>query len=351
MENESIPHSRPLISDSDVNAVASVVRSGQLAQGPAVQRFEEKIARFIGKKYSAATSSGTTALHLALLALDVSENDEVIIPSFVCLAVLNAVNYTRATPIIVDIEPLTFNISVSAVQKAITKKTKAIIVPHMFGYPAEIDKLAQLNIPIIEDCAQALGAENQRQKVGSFGLLSVFSFYATKVIASGEGGMVLSDSEDLISRIKKRRDYDKRNEYILSYNYKMTDIQAALGIQQFSSLGQFIRRRKEIAAQYLREFKNLGITLPLQKDGYEHIYYRFVISTKDDASDYIKRLHEKKIMCQPPVHTPLHIYRNLTGFPQATEAWRKTISIPLYPSLTEHEVERIIKAVQEVFSD
>jgi len=350
MENEIIPHSRPLISDTDVNAVASVVRSGQLAQGTTVQEFEEKITRFIGKKYSAATSSGTTALHLALLALDVSENDEVIIPSFVCSAVLNAVNYTRATPIVVDIEPLTFNISVSAVQKAVTKNTKAIIVPHMFGSPAEIDKLAQLNIPIIEDCAQALGAEYQRQKVGNLGLLSVFSFYATKVIASGEGGMVLSDSEDFILKIKDLKDYDNKNTYVLRYNYKMTDIQAALGIQQFSSLGQFIRRRKEIAAQYLGEFKNLGITLPHRKDGYEHIYYRFVVSTKDDASGYIKKLQEKKIMCQPPVHTPLHIYLNLTDFPNATEAWRKTISIPLYPSLTEHEVERIIKAVKEVFS-
>jgi len=286
---------------------------------------------------------------LALLALNIKEKDEVIIPSFVCSAVLNAVNFTGATPVIVDIEPLTYNISVDAVRRAITKKTKAIIVPHMFGCPAELDKLSEGDIPIIEDCAQAVGATYKGQQAGSLGFLSVFSFYATKVMACGEGGMALSDSEDMISKIKDLREYDNKDNYLLRYNYKMTDIQASLGLSQLSSLERFITRRKEIASRYFQEFKNCDFSLPIWKEGKEHIYYRFVIKTNDDVSDYLEKFQQKGVMCRRPVYKPLHIYLNLPGFPQATEAWQKAISIPLYPSLTEEEIEKIIGAVKEIF--
>jgi len=349
MDNEIIPHSRPLITDSDIKAVTETLKSGQLSQGPEVEKFEGNLADFIGKKEASAVSSGSAALHLALLALDIKENDEVIIPSFVCSAVLNAVNYTGATAVVVDIEPLTFNISVEAAKRAITGKTKAIIVPHMFGCPAEIDELSELGIPIIEDCAQAIGANFKGQKAGSFGLLSVFSFYATKVLATAEGGLVLSDSEDLISRIRDLRDYDNKDDYILRYNYKMTDIQASLGLSQLSFLERFIRRRREIAAHYFEEFKDCNLSLPVWKEGKDHIYYRFIIKTKDDASEYLEKLEQKKVICRLPVYIPLHIYLNLSGFPQTMEAWQKTISIPLYPSLTEKEIEKIIATVREIF--
>jgi len=349
MDYPVIPHSRPHLSDSDTRAVAAVLKSGQLSQGPMVNMFETEFANFIGKKKAVATSSGTSALHLALLALDIKEQDEVIIPSFVCAAVLNAVNYTGAFPRVVDIEPLTYNISFDDVKNAISKKTKAIIVPHMFGCPAEIDKLSELRIPIIEDCAQSVGADYKGRKVGSFGLVSVFSLYATKVITSGEGGMVLSDSENLISKIRGLRDYDNRKDYSLRYNYKMTDIQAALGLAQLAHLEEFLHRRNEIASLYFKEYKNCRLSLPAWREGKEHIYYRFVVKTTDDNSIYLEKLHAKKIMCQRPVFTPLHAYLNLSGFPHTNEAWRKTISIPLYPSLTDGEVKRIIAAVQEVF--
>jgi len=349
MPDEIIPHSRPSISDSDIQAVVSVLKSGQLSQGPKVQEFEKELASFIGKKKAVAVSSGSAALHLALMALDVKESDEVIIPSFVCSAVLNAVNYTGATPVLVDIDPLTFNMSVEAAKRAITKKTKAIIVPHMFGCPAEIDKLSEAGIPVIEDCAQSIGANFKGQRAGSFGLLSVFSFYATKVIAAAEGGMVLSDSEDLISRIKDLREYDNKDDYILRYNYKMTDIQAALGGSQISFLDKFIERRREIAARYFQELKNCDFTLPVWKEGKDHIYYRFVIKAKDSSSEYIEKFRQKNVMCERPVYIPLHICLNLSGFPHTLEAWHKTISIPLYPSLREEEIERIVAAVKEIF--
>jgi len=349
MPKEIIPHSRPSLTDSDIKAVTSVIESGQLSQGQKVAEFERELARFISKKKAVAVSSGTAALHLVLLALDVKEDDEVIIPSFVCSAVLNAVNYTGATAVLVDIEPFAFNISVEAAKRVITKKTRAIIVPHMFGCPAEIEKLSELDIPIIEDCAQSIGANFRGQKVGSFGLFSVFSFYATKVLGTGEGGMVLSDSEDLISRIKDLREYDNKDDYILRYNYKMTDIQAALGLNQLSFLEEFIDRRREIAARYFQEFKSCNFSLPVWKEGRDHIYYRFVIKTKDSTSEYLEKFQQKKVMCRRPVYIPLHIYLNLSGFPRTTEAWQKTISIPLYPSLTEKEIEKIVAAVKEIF--
>ena len=349
MDKDIIPHSRPFITDLDLKAVTYALKSGQLAQGPEVEKFERNLAEFIGQKKAAATSSGTAALHLALLALNVKQKDEVIIPSFVCSAVLNAVNYTGATPVIVDIEPFTYNISFEDVKRAISSKTKAIIVPHMFGCPAEMDKFTELDIPIIEDCAQSIGATFNGQPSGSLGLLSVFSFYATKVLACGEGGMVLSNSEDLILKIKDLREYDNKDDYLLRYNYKMTDIQASLGLNQLILLEQFIEKRREIADRYFEEFKDCDLLLPIWKKGKEHIYYRFVIKIRDKASGYLERFQQKGVMCRRPVYRPLHIYLNLSGIPQATEAWQKAISIPLYPSLKEEEIEKIISVVKETF--
>jgi dTDP-4-amino-4,6-dideoxygalactose transaminase len=349
MSNNIIPHSRPLIFDSDIKAVSSVLESGQIAQGPVVDEFERKFSAFIGKKDAAATSSGTAALHLALLALGVRGGDEVIVPSFVCTAVLNAVNFTGATPVIADINPGTHNISAGAVKGAVSEKTKAVIVPHMFGYPTEIDELSNLGIPLIEDCAQSVGARYKDRNVGSFGILSVFSFYATKLFTSGEGGMVVSDSEELISSIKDLREYDKKDEYKFRFNYKMTDIHAALGSNQLSHLEEFLDRRRMIADLYFEEFKDCDFTLPVRKEGREHIYYRFVARTEDDASGFIESSQKRNVMCQRPVHVPLHVCLGLSGYPLTMEAWKESISIPLYPSLKEEEIEKIIAVVKKIF--
>ncbi len=349
MFDHIIPHSRPTLTDSENQAVFSVLESGQIAQGPRVLEFEKQFSRYIGRKEAAATSSGTAALHLALLALGVKDNDDVIVPSFVCTAVLNAVFYTGANPVVTDVNPETHNISVDSVRKAVTQQTKAVIVPHMFGCPAEMEKLSELGIPIIEDCAQAVGSDYKGQKAGNFGILSVFSFYATKVLTTGEGGMVVCDSEELAARVKDLRDYDSKQDYAVRFNYKMTDVQAALGLSQLSHLEEFLDKRRTIADQYFSEFKDCGFLLPVRKKGREHIYYRFVVKTEDDASVFLKRLQQKDILCQRPVFIPLHVCLGLSGFAQTTEAWKKTVSIPLYPSLTEEEIEKIIAVVREIF--
>lgn len=349
MSDLPVPHSRPTLTDAEKEAVASVLESGQIAQGARVHEFEKRFSAYIGRKDAAATSSGTAALHLALLALGVTDNDDVIVPSFVCTAVLNAVLYTGANPVVADVDPETHNISADSVRKTVTEQTKAIIVPHMFGCPAEMEKLSELGIPIIEDCAQAVGSDYKGQKAGNFGILSVFSFYATKVLTTGEGGMVVGDSDEIVARVKDLREYDNKQDYAVRFNYKMTDFQAALGLSQLSHLDEFLDKRRTIADQYFSEFRDCGFLLPVRKRGRQHIYYRFVVKTEDDSFRYLERLQQKGVLCQRPVFIPIHVCLGLSGFSQTMEAWKKTVSIPLYPSLTDDEIEKIIAVVREIF--
>ena len=218
-----IPHSRPTLDGGDVSSVSEVIRSGQIVQDEVVGEFEKKVAKYIGVNGAAATSTGTSALHLSLLALGIKKGDHVAIPGFVCSALLNVVKYVGAHPILVDVDPETYNIDVHDLRKKIKKTTRAIILPHQFGLPADIDEVMSLGVPVIEDCAQAIGAVYKGEKTGSFGTLSCFSFYATKVLSTGEGGMVVSNSRKLLKKIRDLREYDNKKNYSIRYNYKMTD--------------------------------------------------------------------------------------------------------------------------------
>ena len=213
---DQIRHSKPYADKEDEDAVVNQIASLMHGTGARVEEFEQKMRELIGRRYSRATTSGTTALHISLLALGVGEGDEIIIPSYVCQSVMNAVNYTRAKPILVDIddsENKGYNISVKTIKTKVTKRTKAIIVPHMFGFPAEIDKIKKEfpSVKVIEDCAQSLGGRYKEKMLGGFGDLSIFSFYATKMISTGHGGMILTDSEEIKKRIDDLMKYDKRD--------------------------------------------------------------------------------------------------------------------------------------------
>lgn len=343
-----IPHSRPTLDERDFVSVSEVFKSGQIAQGEKVAEFEIKLANFVGTKNGVATNSGTSALHLALAALGVKEGDEVIIPSYVCTAPLNAINYLRAIPVLVDIDPRSFNLDVRKLTNCITKKTKAIIVPHLFGLPADMDEILSIGIPVIEDVAQALGATYRRRNIGSLGVLSIFSFYATKVITTGEGGMVLSESEELLEKVRDLRDYDKKQDYKIRYSYKITDFQAALGISQLERLPLFLKKRKDTALKYSKWLKELPIILPIQPTDRDHIFYRYVVQVEGDLNKYIRLLRERGISCERPVYRPLHHYLNLDNFPETDKVWNTALSIPLYPSLKEEEVERIVGTVRDV---
>jgi dTDP-4-amino-4,6-dideoxygalactose transaminase len=344
-----IPHSRPTLGPEEEAAVAAVLRSGQLAQGERVSAFEEALAAQAGVGGAAAVSSGTAALHLALLALGIGEGDEVIIPSFVCSALLHAVRVARAVPVPADIDGETLNITPREIQRRQTPRTKAVIVPHLFGLPADIRPIVALGVPVIEDCAQALGSRCEGAPVGGFGVLSVFSFYATKVICTGEGGMVAGNDARLLERIRDLRDYDEKEDDRLRYNCKLTDLQAALGLAQLRRLPELIARRREIAARYDTALRALPLFLPPRPPRCEPNHYRYVVRTGGIAA-LLAAGREAGIAYRRPVFKPLHRYLGLTGYPETDAAFAQSLSLPIYPSLTEGELNTVIGHLQAACS-
>ena len=352
-----IPHSRPAIDQEDLRATAEVLRSGQISQGPYVERFERAMAGFFGLQGGVAVSSGTAALELALRALRIGAGDEVIMPSYVCPAPWLATQRVGAEATLVDIDLNTFNIDPLAACRAVTNKTRAIIVPHLFGLPADLTALERLGIPLIEDCAQTLGATEQGRPVGTVGKLTVCSFYATKLLCAGEGGMVLSNEGALLDRVRSLREYDGVPTLNpSSFNLKLTDLQAALGLSQLGRFSTFLERRRSLAATYREALSSKAAVCPSVPPGRTHGYYRFAIrlphllSEPEGLSGLISRLEQQGIHCRKPVFRPLHRYLDQSGFPNSNEANRTVLSIPLYPGLTDDEVQQIHQSLVKVLS-
>ena len=348
-KREIIPHSRPFLDDEEIRAVQNVLTSGQLAQGPEIENFEEELGSFHGLLPGVATSSGTAALHLALLSLGVGPGDEVLLPSYVCSAPLHAVYHSGATPILVDVDPTTGNIDPEDLTKRLTSKSKAIIVIHLFGLPANVREISALGVPVIEDCAQALGAEFASRKVGTFGRVAICSFFATKIITTGEGGMLLSSDPDILARSRDLRDYDKKEDLNPRFNYKMTDIQAALGRSQLQKLERFLNQRKELARVYNEQLATLPCTLPSAQEG--RMYYRYVVSAEGNIMELIKKLLNMGIEVARPVYKPLHRYFSLEDYPGAEMAWNSHLSLPIHPSLTSQDVHRVCQALQKALKE
>jgi len=341
-----IPHSRPTLNRDEIQAVIAVLESGQISQGRLVSKFENNFAKYIGVKGAVAVNSGTSALHLCLLALGIKENEEVILSTYQCSAVLNAILYTGARPKFVDINKDDFNISFIDTKRKLTRKTKAIILTQMFGLPINILPFRKLGIPLIEDCAQAIGAEHLGRKVGAFGDLSMTSFYATKLITTGEGGMVFSNNLRLLEKIRDLRDYDKKNSFKLRFNYKMTDMQAALGINQLKKLGKFIARRRYLAKLYNKVFSNCDFDLP--KSSKEHVYFRYVIRVNKDVEKILSASRKNNVICERPVYQLLNRYLGQRGYPQAGLAWNSAVSIPIFPGLKSNEQKRVIEVIKKI---
>jgi dTDP-4-amino-4,6-dideoxygalactose transaminase len=328
---------------AECRSVTEVIASGHISEGATVAEFEDAFAEFSGVDFAMSANSGTSALHLMLLALGIGPGDEVIIPSYVCSALLNAVNYTGATPILAEIAPDTYNLDAADVHKRISRCTKAVIVPHLFGLAADMTSLLDLDVSIIEDCAQSIGAAYQGRPVGTLGDGAIFSFYATKVITTAEGGMAITNSRSISKGILELKTYDQRKDYQLRYNYKMTDIQAALGLAQLKRLDSIIQRRRAIAAEYYRAFDSFDLRLPSIEAG--HIYYRYVIGLNMDSTPWIQELARLGIACERPIYFPLHRYIKQSGFPVTEKVWQQSLSIPIYPSLADEEIGRVIDAM------
>ncbi|MBN2095307.1 MAG: DegT/DnrJ/EryC1/StrS family aminotransferase [Candidatus Aenigmarchaeota archaeon] len=334
-----IPHSRPTISEDDVQKAASNLRGGKIATGEETGFFEKELSRYIGSLGGVAVNSGTNALFLSLKALGIKKGDEVILPSYVCASVLSAINLAGARPVLADIEEEGYNISPDSVESKITSKTKAVIVPHMFGSPARIDKFLKLKVPIIEDCAQSVGGEFKGKKIGSFGKLSIFSFYATKVFTTGQGGMVTTHSKEILEKLRDMTQYDGRESYLVSYNMAMTDFQAALGRSQLKMLGSFIKKRRAIAARYDKIIKEFG-RAPKRAEG--SICFRYVVEV-EDPENFIGEMGRRGVMCARPIFRPLHSYLGLNAriFPNTEKAQGRAVSVPIYPSMSEEEISAV----------
>jgi dTDP-4-amino-4,6-dideoxygalactose transaminase len=320
-----------------MHGLQNVLSSGQLAQGQEVNGFEDELGSFHGLPPGVATSSGTAALHLALISLGVGQGDEVLLPSYVCSAPLHAVYHSGADPILVDVDPTTGNMDPDDLKKRLTSKSKAIIAVHLFGLPADIDEILALNLPVIEDCAQSLGANLEGKMLGTVGAISICSFYATKLITTGEGGMLLSRDPGLLAKARDLRDYDKKENFTTRFNYKMTDLQAALGRSQLKKLESFLGQREALARVYSEQLATLPCTLPLARAG--RIYYRYVVS------------FNMGIEVARPVYRPLHRYFNLKGYPGAEMAWKSYLSLPIHPSLTSQDVHRVCQAFESALKE
>jgi len=352
-----IPHNRPTLGEDEANVLAGIIRSGHVVQGPRVEEFERAMAAFFGLQGGVAVNSGTSALEVALLALGVGPGDEVIMPSYVCAALYLATVRTGAEPRVVDIEPGTYAISPLMVEKAMSPRAKAIVVPHPFGLPADVPALQHFRVPIIEDCAQTLGATLRGQPVGTMGTVAICSFYATKLLCTGEGGMVLSNDRAVLDRARALREYDEAAKLDpATFNRKMTDLQAGLGLTQLSRLRSFLERRQALAAVYAQALDGAGVTLPAVPEGRTHIYYRYVIRVDLAAPSrqgakrldtLLRRMERRGVQCRRPVFCPLHQYLGLDGFPESDRAYKTAVSVPLYPTLTDEEAARVARTLCE----
>ncbi len=345
MQAKLIPHNKPDFGSKELLAVKEVIESGFLVQGKKVKKLELKLSDSITKKYCTAVSSGTTALSLALKSLKISENDEVIIPSYTCSALYHAIKFNNATPIYADIEDETYNLSPDSIKTNITKNTKAIIFQHMFGQPGYIEEVKKFGLPVIEDIAQSVGAKIDNKMVGGFGDITVMSFYATKMLGAGEGGAILTNDKNIFESICNLREYDESSNLELRYNAKMTDITAAIALVQLSKLESFIEQRKNISKIYKKNLHEY-IALPFKNNKFTPNYYRQIIH-QNNVNDFIKFGKQNNIQFRKAVHKPLHLYENRKKLPITEKMWKSHISLPIFTQLNTADINKIIKVIQK----
>jgi perosamine synthetase len=352
----------PSLGAEELNNVVEAVQSGWISsQGKFIPEFEQKFARYCGAQYGVASSNGTVALHLALKALGVGKGDEVIVPDLTFIATANAVTHSGAEPVLVDSHPSYWCIDPERIEKSITKRTRAIIPVHLYGHPCDMEAISAIaarhRLYVIEDAAEAHGAALRGRKVGSFGHVSCFSFYGNKIITTGEGGMCLTGDQDLAQRMRILRDHgaDPARRYwhdVIGYNYRMTNLQAAVGCAQVDRLDSLIERRRLVSAWYddaLRHGAEIGvIRLPPRMPWAESVCWLYSILIEDSfgpsRDDIMGELARQGIETRPFFY-PLHVmpphFRDSPEFPVATELSRKGLSLPSGANITEEIAARI----------
>ncbi len=354
-----IPIAKPLLGEEEKRAVLSVIDSGQLAQGKKVAEFETAFAKFIGAKHAIATSNGTTALHAALLAHNIGVGDEVITSPFSFIATANAITMTGAAPVFIDIDEHTFNLNPHLIEAAITPKTKGIMPVHLYGQAADMEKIQTIakkhNLAVIEDACQAHGAEFQGKKVGSFGT-GCFSFYPTKNMTTGEGGIITANDEQIAAKARKLITHGSTIRYYhehLGYNYRMTDIAAAIGIEQLKKLPAYNQKRNQNAQDltlFLQSIK--GLVLPQPNP--DHVFHQYTIrvtpefgKTRQQLAEFLTKNNIGNAIFYPlPIHKQKAYsgYNNQT-YPVTEKISAQVLSLPIHPQVTKEELQKIAKII------
>ena len=366
MSEIRVPIAKPIIGDEEIENVVEVLKSGMIAQGPKVNEFEQKYAEWIGTEYAIAVNSGTAALHTALLSCGIGEGDEVITSPFTFIASGNSIAYTGAKPVFADIDLKTYTINPDSIEELITEDTKAILPVQLYGQSADMDKINKIaekhGLMVIEDAAQAHGATWKGKKVGSMGDMACFSFYPTKNMTTSEGGIITTDDEDLAEAAKMFRAHGTSVRYhheAIGYNFRMTDISAAIGLAQLDKIDGFNDARIK-NAQYLNEGLSGidGVITPYCANDSKHVYHQYTIRVeKGDRDDWVDIINDCGVGTGIHYPIPLYdqpIYKQL-GFdgncPDAELAADNVISLPVHPSLTEEDLDLVIEAVKKASSE
>lgn len=364
-----ISYGRQMIDKSDIRAVSKTLNSDWLTQGPTIEKFESAVSKRAGTEFAIAVSNGTAALHAACHAIGIGPGDEVTVPTLTFTASANCVLFCGGIPVFCDIDPVTLSIDLKQVAKKITKKTRAIIAVDFAGHPADWDNLREIakrnKLILIDDAAHSLGAKYKEKPVGSLADLTIFSFHPVKLITTAEGGMVVTNNKKYAEKIRLFRNHgirkpggDRPGWYQemadLGYNYRMTDIQASLGLSQLRKLNKFIKRREEIAGQYVTAFKNVDeLILPPSNTWVDHAWHLFILQFKTkNRDDVYRKLRLKGIGTQ--VHyLPIHLhpyYQDKLGcrlgdFPNAEKYFSRCLSIPIFPAMTDKMVQQVVHGV------
>jgi perosamine synthetase len=363
-----IPVAAPVLDGNELRYVTECIESTWISSsGRFLTDFEAAFADFCGVKHAVACNNGTTALHLALAALGIGPGDEVIVPDLTYIASANCVSYCGAKPVFVDNDPRTLNIAPSDIERAINSRTKAIMPVHLYGHPCDMDPILEIakrhSLFVIEDAAEAHGARYRGAKVGGFGNCASFSFYGNKIITTGEGGAVTTNDGDLAARLRLLRSQgmDPTRRYwfpVIGYNYRMTNLAAAIGLAQLERIGDALEQRQRLADWYAKALANVPhLTLPYTADGADHVYWMYTVLLTSSAptarDELMRRLDARGIETRPVFH-PMHAlppYAQDGGlFPNATLCAERGLNLPTHGRMTREDVLRVAEALQEILS-
>ncbi|MGI6152734.1 MAG: DegT/DnrJ/EryC1/StrS family aminotransferase [Christensenellaceae bacterium] len=359
-----IPIAKPQMTADEIAAVTDVLTSGMIASGNVVSEFENAFAEYIGVRHGIATTSGTTALEVALRALEIGRGDKVLTTAYSFIASTNSILYTGARPVFADIDPDTFCIDLKAAAQQLEKdrEIKAILIVHLFGHPCDMDGVMALaqkyGLKVVEDCAQSHGAMWKNKKTGSFGDVSTFSFYPTKNMTTGEGGMVLANSDTVAERARLLINHGMKVRYthdIIGYNYRMTNIAAAIGLKQLQKLDGFNDARRKNAAGYGRLIEHPSVIKPTVKQDAHHVYHQYTIRVTDGKRDaLIKQLEENDIgygVFYPKSIPEQPCYKDMgfeTAFENTDRVKREVLSLPVHPLISEADVAAVARAINSL---